>query len=110
MIRPLRASSTSLPNSKWHTNNIRAFDRKRMAAIEGRFQAFRQLWKAWTLQGSKTQIGGVVPIHGVPRQTNQLPHSVTSAARAVGEIKLINSVFSENLLPVETKRQPEAAH
>jgi hypothetical protein len=62
------------------------------------------------LQGSKTQIGGVVPIHGVPRQTNQLPHSVTSAARAVGEIQLINSLFSENLLPVETKRQSKTTN
>jgi hypothetical protein len=66
------------------------------------------LWKAWTLQGSKSQIGGVVPIHGVPRQTNQLPNSVTSVAKAIGEIKLINSVFNENLLPVETKRQSKA--
>jgi hypothetical protein len=68
------------------------------------------LWKAWTLQGSKSQIGGVVPIHGVPRQTNQLPHSLTSIAGTIGEIKLINSVFSENLLPEETKRQCKAAN
>jgi hypothetical protein len=68
------------------------------------------LWKAWTLQGSKSQIGGVVPIHGVPRQTNQLPHSVTSVAGAIGEIQLINSLFSENLLPEETKRQGAAVN
>ena len=35
MIRPLRAGSTSFPHSKWHTNNIRAFDGKRMATVEG---------------------------------------------------------------------------
>ena len=62
------------------------------------------------MQGSKTQIGGVVPIHGVPRQTNQLPHSVTSIAGTIGEIKLINSVFSENL-PIEPQeRQSKAAN
>jgi hypothetical protein len=62
------------------------------------------------LQGSKSQIGGVVPIHSVPRQTNQLPHSVTSVAGAIGEIQLINSLFSENLLPEETKRQGAAVN
>jgi hypothetical protein len=68
------------------------------------------LWKAWALQGPKPQIGGVVPIHGVPRQTNQLPHSVTSIAGTIGEIKLINSVFSKNLPAELQKHQSKAAN
>jgi hypothetical protein len=65
------------------------------------------LWKAWTLKGPKPQIGGFVPIHGVPRQTNQLPNSLTSLAGTIGEIKLINSVFSKNLPAELQKHQPK---
>tara|TARA_B100001173_G_scaffold158377_1_gene137040 strand:- start:532 stop:738 length:207 start_codon:yes stop_codon:yes gene_type:complete len=68
------------------------------------------LWKAWTLHKPKSQIGGVVPIHGVPRQTNQLPNSLTSIAGTIGEINLINSVFSENLPAELQKHQSKATN
>jgi hypothetical protein len=60
-----------------------------VAAIEGRFQTIRKLRKGRPFNAAERRFLVVVPIHGVPRQTNQLSNSLTELARAMNGIKPI---------------------
>ena len=89
MIGPLRAVATGAAGAKWNPNHIRSLDRQGMAAIEGRLKTFRKLRKGRPFKASECRFLDVVPIHGVPRHTNQLSNSLTEPARAMNGIKPI---------------------
>ena len=81
MVGSLWPRATRLAHPEGYTEHIGSFDWQGMAPIQRRLQAFRQLRQIRTWCRSSGFVD-VTPIHGVPRQTNQLPKSLTEVEQS----------------------------
>ena len=102
VIRSRWPSPTRLAHTKGNTQHIGSFDGQGVTPVQCRLQAFRQLRQIRTLNRS-SRIVDVAPIHGVPRQTNQLPKSLIEVERATDQTKRCFR-FSVKIYTLELKK------